>query len=248
MSKATHAETFAVAPPSSETPAQLQQTDGSKTAEAGGTQGFAGTASVINGTPGADTIVGTADADVIRAGAGDDHIDGGGARSGIDRIDGGAGNDRIVMNARVVASGGTGADTFLISAKAPTNKAEALLGVILDYAAAQGDHLAVLGKGQLTVVSATAVSNVLSAQENALAEATTHLVTDVTRTVAGTRVGFDVDGDGHEDVFILVGGANTAAFRIGTMIEADHAAAPVVSVVGQPTTDANFFGEPAPSR
>lgn len=248
VSKATHAETFAVAPPSSGPPAQLQQTDGSKTAEAGGTQGFAGTASVINGTPGADIIVGTADADVIRAGAGDDYIDGGGARSGIDRIDGGAGNDRIVMNARVVASGGTGADTFLISAKAPTNKAEALLGVILDYAAAQGDHLAVLGKGQLTVVSATAVSNVLSAQENALAEATTHLVTDVTRTVAGTRVGFDVDGDGHEDVFILVGGANTAAFRIGTMIEADHAAAPVVSVVGQPTTDANFFGEPAPSR
>ena len=76
------------------------------------------------------------------------------------------------MNARVVASGGTGADTFLVSAKAPTNKAEALLGVVLDYAAAQGDHLAVLGKGQLTVVSATAVSNVLAAQEAVLGEAT----------------------------------------------------------------------------
>jgi hypothetical protein len=248
VSKAAHAETIAIAPPPSQPPAQLQQTDASKTAEAGGTQGFAGAASVINGTPGDDNIVGTAGADVIRAGAGDDHIDGGGARSGIDRIDGGAGDDGIVMNARVVASGGTGADTFLISAKAPTNKAEALLGVVLDYAAAQGDHLAVLGKGQLTVVSATAVSNVLSAQESALAESTAHLVTDVTRTVAGARVGFDIDGDGREDVFILLGGANTATFRIGTTIDADHAAAPTVSVVGQPAIDANFFGEPAPSR
>ncbi len=248
VAKAAHTETIAIAPPPSEPPAQLQQTDASKTGEAGGTQGFAGATSVINGTPGNDNIVGTADGDVIRAGAGDDRIDGGGARSGIDRIDGGAGNDRIVMNARVVASGGTGADTFLISAKAPTNKAEALLGVVLDYAAAQGDHLAVLGKGQLTVVSATAVSNVLSAQEAALGEATAHLVTDVTHTVAGTRVGFDIDGDGHEDVFILLGGANAATFRIGTTIEADHAASPVVSVVGQPAIDANFFGEPAPSR
>ena len=231
----------ATAPPEqpSDHPLQAGQTASSNTELAGGTQGFAGATTVMTGTPGAD---------VIHGGGGDDYIDGAGARSGIDRIDGGGGDDRIVMNARVVASGGEGADTFLLSARVPATKAEALLGVVLDYSAAKGDHLAVLGKGQLTVVSTTAVSDVLSAQEIARGEATARLVTDVTHTVAGTRVGFDIDGDGHEDVFILLGGANTATFRIGTTIEADHAAAPAVSVVGQPAIDTNFFGEPSPSR
>ena len=79
------------------------------------------------------------------------------------------------------------------------------------------------------------------------APVSTHLVTDVTRTVAGTRVGFDVDGDGHEDVFILLGGANSSTFRIGTMIANDHTAAPEVPLIGQPSNDAGHFGD-APVR
>lgn len=245
--KASHVQVAPPAAPPLEPSAtvQLQAPAGGQEA---GVQGFAGSRAVINGGPGADKIKGTAEAEVIHGGAGDDQIDGGGARTGIDRIDGGAGDDHIVMNARVVASGGPGADTFLVSAKAPATPAEALLGVVLDYAAAKGDHLAVMGKGQLTVVSTAAVSNVLAAQEAALGEATAYLVTDVTHTVAGARVGFDIDGDGREDVYILLGGANTATFRIGATIEGDHAAAPAVPMVGQSTIDPTFFGEPAPAR
>ncbi|PZR36361.1 calcium-binding protein [Caulobacter segnis] len=247
FSKAPQGQATAPAAPPSEPVATLPS-QASAASQEPSLQGFAGAKAVINGGAGDDNIVGTAEAEVIHGGAGDDRIDGGGARTGVDRIDGGAGDDQIVMNARVVASGGPGADTFLVSAKAPETRAEALLGVVLDYAAAKGDHLAVLGKGQLTVVSTAAVSNVLAAQEHALGEATAHLVTDVTRTVAGTRVGFDIDGDGHEDVYILLGGANTATFRIGATIEGDHAAAPAVPMVGQPAVEPSFFGDPSPAR
>lgn len=194
---------------------------------------FIGARYVIAGTAGADTMVGTADGDTIAGGAGNDYIDGGGARQGqVDRIDGGAGDDRIVMNARVVASGSAGADTFLISADPPASKAEALLGVVLDYSAAKGDHLAVLGKGVMTVVSTAAVSDVLAAQGAALGEATAALVTDVNRTVAGARVGFDINGDGREDVFILLGGATTSTFKLNTTIANDHTDT-TVPLVGQ---------------
>ena len=198
--------------------------------------GFAGARSIMTGTAGADTMIGTAQGDTIAGGAGNDYIDGRGAGPGqIDRIDGGAGDDRIVMNARVVASGSAGADTFLISANEPTNKAEALLGVVLDYSAAKGDHLAVLGAGHVTVVSATAVGDVLAAQGLALGEATAAQVTDVTKAVAGTRVGFDLNGDGREDVFILLGGATTSNFKLNTTIANDHTDVPV-PLVGQPSS------------
>lgn len=237
-------------PSSSEQPLPTQQDAPPPAPQGGETQGFTGVASVMTGTSNNDKMTGSPDADVIRGGGGDDYINGGGARSGIDRIDGGAGDDRIVMNARVVASGGEGGDTFLLSAAPPANKVEALLGVVLDYSAAKGDQLAVQGKGQMTVVSAETVKNVLAAQQAALGEATAHLVSDITHTVAGARIGFDINGDGREDVFILLGGANTSTFRIGTMIEADHAAAPVVNVtlVGQPAIDIGFFGDPPASR
>lgn len=247
--KTAHIQTTAPeAPRADQAPRAL--TDAPTTSESGGTQGFAGTQSVITGTAGNDNIVGSPNADVIHGGAGDDRIDGGGAHSGIDRIDGGAGDDQIVMGARVVASGGPGADTFLVSANLPGSKAEALLGVILDYSAAKGDHLAVLGKGHLTVVSSTAVSNVLAAQEVTLGEATAHLVTDVTHTVAGTRVGFDVNGDGGEDVFILLGGASISTFRVGTTIAGDHTDTPVttVTLVGQAPPDTGLFGDASSPR
>ncbi|NQE60455.1 calcium-binding protein [Caulobacter sp. RHG1] len=199
--------------------------------------GFAAGRSVMTGTANADVMFGTAEGEVIKGEGGDDYIDGGGAKAGqIDRIDGGAGDDKIVMNARVVASGGTGADTFLIVAHEPTTKLEALLGVVLDYSAAKGDHLAVMGKGHVTVVSTAAVSNVLAAQEAVLGEAIASQVTDVKGPVAGTRVGFDLDGDGREDVFILLGGATTSTFKIGATIANDHDL-PKVPLIGQPAHD-----------
>jgi len=207
-----------------------------------GGQGFAATKAVMVGTAGADVMYGTAGGDIIRGGAGDDYIDGRGAPNGeADRLDGGEGADRIVMNARVVATGGTGADTFLISAERPADKAAALLGVVLDYSAAKGDHLAVMGEGHVTVVSAASVANVLVAQAQALEDTAMLQVTDVGQTVAGARVGFDIDGDGKEDVFILLGGATSATFRIGTTIANDHTAPPEVPLIGQPSPDAGHY-------
>jgi len=198
--------------------------------------GLTGAKYTMAGTSGDDVLVGTAEGDTIAAGAGDDYVDGGGAQKGqIDRIDGGAGDDRIVMNARVVASGSAGADTFLISANEPTSKAEMLLGVVLDYSAARGDHLAVLGRGQMTVVSTATVSDVLAVQGATLGEATASQVADVNTAVAGTRVGFDLNGDGAEDVFILLGGATTSNFKIGATIANDHAEVKV-PLVGQAST------------
>jgi hypothetical protein len=203
------------------------------------TAGFAAGRAMVKGTAEGDVLFGTTEGEVIKGEAGDDYIDGGGAKAGqIDRIDGGAGDDKIVMNARVVATGGTGADTFLISAQEPASKLEALLGVVLDYSAAKGDHLAVMGKGYVTVVSTTSVGNVLAAQEAALGEATASQVPDAKGPVAGARVGFDVNGDGREDVFILLGGANSSTFKIGATIANDHD----VPLVGQPAHDAGLFG------
>ena len=120
---------------------------------------FAGAKAAVVGTNGDDYLHGTAEGEVIAAGAGNDYIDGGGAGKGqVDRIDGGAGDDRIVMNARVVASGSAGADAFLVSAEPPKDKAETLLGVVLDYHASKGDHLVVMGKGEMTVVTTAAVN------------------------------------------------------------------------------------------
>ncbi|WP_395443073.1 calcium-binding protein [Caulobacter sp. UC70_42] len=226
-------------PPTSEDKAVVEDVGG---------QGLAATRTVMVGTAGADVMYGTAGGDTIRGGAGDDYIDGRGAPKGeVDHLDGGEGADRIVMNARAVATGGTGADTFLISAARPADKLAALLGVVLDYSAAKGDHLAVMGEGRATVVSTAAVSNVLAAQVQALNDAALTQATDVSQAVSGARVGFDIDGDGREDVFILLGGANSSTFRIGTMIANDHTAAPEVPLIGQPSNDAGHFGD-APVR
>lgn len=211
--------------------------------------GFATSRAVLQGTAGNDVLSGSQGGDVIRAGAGDDYVDGHGAGAGqVDRLDGGEGNDQIVMGARVVASGGAGADTFLVTAQPSSDKTEGLLGVVLDFSAARGDHLEVQGKGQLTVVSSTAVADVLAVQGNALGETDIGVLAEVAQPVAGARVGFDIDGDGQEDAFILLGGAAPTSFRVGMTIANNHAATPLepVSLVGQPSPDLGPVGEPAP--
>jgi hypothetical protein len=222
--------------------------EGSGGHEAAGT-GFAATKAVLQGTSGADVLMGSRAGETINGGAGDDHINGGGAGSGqIDRLNGEAGDDRIVMDARVVATGGAGADTFLISAHPSASGGEGLLGVVLDFSTAQGDQLAVSGDAKMTVVSATAVGDVLSLQGTALGEADIAALADVSQPAPGARVGFDVNGDGREDVFILLGGATVTAFRVGEMIGPDHppASTQMVPLVGQPTTEVGPLGEPPP--
>lgn len=232
------------APPSSPSPGPAEAPPAPPTSPDPSGTGFAGARYVMTGTAGDDALFGGPGGDTIHGLGGNDYIDGRGAPAGqVDRLDGGDGDDRIVMNARVVATGGAGADTFLISAKPPADKIEALLGVVLDYSAAKGDHLAVQGKGQVTVVSTAAVSDVLAAQGAVFGETTSAQVTDVTHAVAGTRVGFDLDGDGHEDVFILLGGAGVTTFRVGMTIANDHTPPPEVPLVGQPSPDPGHYGD-----
>lgn len=222
--------------------------EGSGEHDAAGT-GFAATKAVLRGASGDDVLTGSRAGETINGGAGDDHINGGGAGPGqIDRLNGEAGDDRIVMDARVVATGGAGADTFLISAHPSSDGGEGLLGVVLDFSVAQGDQLAVLDGAQMTVVSSTAFGDVLSLQGAALGEANIAALADVSQPTPGARVGFDVNGDGREDVFILLGGATSTSFHVGMTIANDHAAAPVetVSLVGQPSPDLGPVGEPAP--
>lgn len=213
-----------------------------------GGQGFTATKYVMVGTSGNDRMIGTPGGDTIHGGAGDDYIDSRGAIAGeVDRVDGGAGNDKIVMSARVVASGGTGSDTFLISAAQPADKAETLLGVVLDFSAGNGDHLAVQGMGQVTVVSATVVGDVLAVQSATLGEALSAQVTDVNKAVAGARVGFDVNGDGKEDVFILLGGAETTTFKLGaTIINDPDDGTTTVTLVGQSSANSGHPADNAP--
>ncbi|WP_297513491.1 calcium-binding protein [uncultured Caulobacter sp.] len=209
--------------------------------------GLASAKATISGTVGNDVLVGGPTGEVIAGGPGNDYIDGGGAGKGeVDRIDGGAGDDRIVMNARVVASGSAGADTFLVSAKPPATPADALLGVVLDYSAAKGDHLAVQGQGHLTVVNTANVADVLAAQGHALGEGSTAAAAGIGQIVSGARVGFDIDGDGREDVFILLGGAVAGTFKVGTTIANDHDPTPPVPLVGQPSADVGHVGETPP--
>ncbi len=235
----------APAPTSSHAPAP---SDDKPAVEELGGQGFAAAKTVMVGTAGNDVMYGTTGGDTIRGAAGDDYIDGKGAPKGeLDHLDGGEGNDRIVMNARAVVTGGPGADTFLISAERPADKTAALLGVVLDYSAAKGDHLAVMGEGHMMVVSAATVANVLTAQIQALDDAVLAQAqaTDASPSVSGTRVGFDIDGDGKEDVFILLGGATSANFKVGTLIANDHTRVPLV---GQPAADPGHYGDTAPTR
>ena len=100
----------------------------------------------------------------------------------------------------------------------------------------------------MSVVSATWVADVLAARGEALGESNVAVTAEVAQPVVGARVGFDINGDGREDVFILLGGATPASFHLGMTIANDHAAAPLekVSLVGQPSLDLGPVGEPAP--
>lgn len=96
-----------------------------------------GMAVTIAGTAGDDLLVGTDADERIEGGAGDDTLRGGG---GHDTLLGGAGDDRIELSDGAIAEGGAGADTFVI-ATAAQGQPNTLLGVILDFAAGEGDRL-----------------------------------------------------------------------------------------------------------
>lgn len=201
----------------------------------GDVPGLTATRTVQDGTAGDDVLVGGSGGDTLRGGAGDDYLDGAGSRPGeVDRLEGGAGDDRIVMGERVVATGGAGADTFLLAATAPS-KVTTALGVVLDFSVRDGDRLAFDAKTQVTIVNVATVADVLSQTTVTIAASGPTPAGEPHVAVAGTRVGFDFDSDGAEDAFILLGGASVSAFRIGPVTaatDAAHAGPVVIELVG----------------
>lgn len=158
-------------------------------------------AAVIKGGDGDDLLIGSARAERLLGGNGEDTLVGGGGR---DTLDGGAGDDWIFLTSEATATGGAGADTFVIVAPTILGDAGTLLGTITDFQESEGDRL-MTGKGDVVIVP---------------------LRTDAgaTFTAEGDqRVEVDVDGDGTVDGYVLLttasitqgaepGGATTSAW------------------------------------
>lgn len=144
----------------------------------------------IRGGDGDDVLVGGAEAEHLVGGDGDDVLIGGG---GADILDGGAGDDWIVLTSQALASGGSGADTFVISAPKVMDHADTLLGTILDYSAREGDRL-VTAKGEVVAVPPS-----------------NEPVDTPPDARGGQKVEVDLDGNGHVDGYVLIGPQGHAA-------------------------------------
>jgi hypothetical protein len=189
---------------------------------------------VLIGGPGADHLIG---------GAGADTLSGGGVGPGqIDLLQGGRGDDRIEMAAGVVARGGPGADSFVLTAKpaappgfaaqsdaATLSAKPASDGVILDFGAR--DHLVFANGAAAVIVSVTATADVLSGLHGAAG-------LERSAETPGVRVGVDLNGDGREDVYVLVAGPGissltpvaTAAEPASAAITSHHAPEPAIQL------------------
>lgn len=157
---------------------------------------------------------------------------GGGAAPGTERtalVHGGDGDDRIAVGSGEVATGGKGGDTFVLTPTASGGPAAAalagptLLGVIGDFHAAEGDRIELAGKGVVVVDRAEA--DVLAAMRGQMPDAP---------VIAGRHIGYDLDGDGREDVYVLVTasdwhGVGAASGAIGA-----HDPAEPIGIVGSP--------------
>lgn len=203
---------------------------------------------VLTGTDGADTIQGGAGRDEIFAGAGDDSVnggagadtlhggsgadtlDGGGAGPGkFDVLDGGDGDDVLRMGGDVIAVGGRGADTFVITARPG---ADSLLGTILDFMADDGDRL-VFGDGRRVVE--TNRTELVNATNVPGFGPTTAGATAATggdgHGFNGFQVWVDLNGDGIADGHVFLGkpgnasGAPRDPSEVASVATSDHHAA-----------------------
>lgn len=172
-------------------------------------EGGAGRDLLIGGA-GNDQLYGGAGADVLMGGAGDDLLDGGTATAQeVDQLYGGAGDDTLLLGGRVIASGGEGADTFVIARAAPVAPGQdpAALGVIRDFVARHGDTIDFRGGEDgrpVNVVTNEATSDVAAGLRGAFG-----LFADEPQT-AGVRLGLDFNEDGVADGFMLLGGLTPA--------------------------------------
>ena len=140
----------------------------------------------IHGGDGDDILVGTPRAEQLFGGPGDDVLVGGGGR---DTLDAGPGDDRIELTAEVVANGGSGADTFVVTAPVVMNRADTLLGTIIDFSWDVGDQL-LTSQGKL----------IISSDKNSFQSS----LLPPSRPDADLRVEVDFDGDGKADGYVLI--------------------------------------------
>lgn len=146
---------------------------------------------VIRGGDGDDTLIGGSGAEHLIGGAGNDVLIGGGGR---DILDGGAGDDWIVLASEARAYGGGGADTFVVSAPAVLDRADTLLGEIMDFNAKEGDRL-ITAHGEVVVLPKwDDVPDPRPPSER-----------------GAHKVEVDVDGNGRVDGYVLISTASAGS-------------------------------------
>lgn len=174
----------------------------------------------IRGGAGDDILIGGAQAEHLLGGDGDDILIGGG---GADVLEGGAGDDWIVLTSEARAYGGTGADTFVISAPVVMDHADTLLGTIFDFSAREGDRL-VTGQGEAIVVPSW--DEVIRAHPEAERD--------------GQKVEVDLDGNGRVDGYVFLAPPGDAASE-------DHGSSDPVTadpVAGDPAATEHYVYHP----
>jgi hypothetical protein len=195
---------------------------------------------VIAGTDGDDLLVGGTEAELLQGGAGNDTLQGGGGR---DTLDGGAGDDRIELEAQAVAIGGQGADVFVLR-PALAGGPDTLLGHIVDFSLTDGDRIFSFSGRQIDIPgrppappttpesepSVTAPGDFGSAGFGPATSGPTNW------PPAPTRVDVDLDGDGVNDGFLLLGPPR-APPPLPNEVEGE----PAVVVVGRAWFDADGF-------
>jgi len=157
----------------------------------------------INGTGHDDLLIGTAGADHIRGGGGADTLQGGGADVGqVDLLDGGEGDDRIELTAQVIATGGEGADTFVIQAPVVMGSASTLLGVLTDFSTGEGDRLVNARGENVTFLHPPSRPAPAGAEptQNEMAPSLTSPPT----TNPDRQLDVDLDGDGNVDGYVIM--------------------------------------------
>ncbi|MFN3585515.1 calcium-binding protein [Phenylobacterium sp.] len=166
---------------------------------------------VIRGTAGDDVLVGTAGDDRVEGGDGNDTLSGGGG--GRDVLLGGAGDDRIDLGAQVTATGGEGADAFVIQAPAVMGDANTLLGVVTDFSFAQGDTL--VWNGQVIQLpekpgEPSGSGGGGGAPNSPPSSGGGGNEFGLTTLGPARKVELDLDGDGRIDGYVLLGGPTQA--------------------------------------
>lgn len=172
----------------------------------------------IHGGDGDDVLVGSPHAEQVFGGAGNDVLISGGGR---DTLDAGPGDDRIELTAEVVASGGSGADTFVVTAPEIMNQADTLLGTIIDFSWDEGDRL-LTSQGKL----------VISSDKNEFQSS----LLPSSRPDAYVRVDIDFDGDGKADGYVLILNAAPAQAAAAQAFPGED----VIALAGAPQTWSDF--------